>query len=550
MGDWVCNGLEEEYAPHKRWTLLLPSFWKKMRQEILSTHMKVVYLRVSELALSASLTALFSLLPGIECYTAAIFIELFEASPHQCLCIESANKQHLSFMKKISEWILRLTRYVAEGVWESAEKPVVRLVNALARRLIVTTRCFLHDQTSFTASALTYSTLFSFVPLLAVVLGIAGGFGLREIIERLIRDNLVAEPAFIDTLLGFVNSYLSRTSGGLFVGFGLLVLLWTLVNLTGSIEDAFNRIWHVEKPRTLYRKITDYTAVFFLLPIFVTVILGLTIYIYAFVNGMAPSQQVLKPFVVLLLKCLPLFLLCVFFVGLNLFVPNTRVRWKSALKAGIPTALVFQLLQYFYVNSQVWLSSYNAIYGSFAALPLFMLMCQIAWMITLYGATFCYVDQHITHFYYGRDSLRLSPRYRDFLAIELTRVACSRFHEEKPPMSATSLAEHTKCNILAVNALLSELCKAGILMEVAGEKKDEDPVYIPAVDIHHITCARLLQAVDQVGDEPSVPLSERWNAYCRQRSQAFGTVLPDIPLHEAGSEWLSHSSLPPAKSER
>ena len=154
-------------------------------------------------------------------------------------------------------------------------------------------------------------------------------------------------------------------------------------------------------PASIFRMLTDYTAIFFLLPIFIVVSSGLTIFIYSAASQYVPDVLLLRPVALFLVQLLPYLIVCLFFSGLFAFMPNTHVKLSSALKAGIPTGILFQLLQIGYVHSQMWLTSYNAIYGSFAALPLFMLLCQIAWMLVLFGGTLCYVDQNIHSFTTG-----------------------------------------------------------------------------------------------------------------------------------------------------
>ena len=140
----------------------------------------------------------------------------------------------------------KIRQFLLHDLWDF---PAEFLPAEVLRRVIVTTRCFLQERMYFRASALTYSTLFATVPLLAILFAIAKGFGLSTIVEQLIKDNLVATPEVQETVIGFVNSYLSHSSGGIFLGFGVLLLLWTLFNLTSSIEGTFNQIWQVKRDR-------------------------------------------------------------------------------------------------------------------------------------------------------------------------------------------------------------------------------------------------------------------------------------------------------------
>ena len=426
----------------------------------------------------------------------------------------------------------RLLEFYRKELWEAQPVWYLQWVCSFLRQLILTSRRYIHERMAYRASALTYSTIFAIVPCLAIAFAIAKGFGLRGLLEQWIRDSFVAQPEVIDTLLGFVNSYISHTNGGIFLGFGLLLLLWTLLNLTSNIENAFNQIWQVQRPRSVFRKVTDYTAVFFLLPVFAVVILGLSIYIYSFLGSLPADRQVLKPAALLMMKVLPLLLIWLFFTGLFMFMPNTKVKFSSAAMAALPTSLAFQLLQYGYVHSQMWLTSYNAIYGSFAALPLFMFMSQIAWMITLYGSTLAYIDQNIQNFYYGEEYLTISRRYHDYLCILLTASVCRRFAAQQPPATMNDLASENMLHIRLVNDIIYELCKIGILIEVVNDEKDEDSAYLPAYDIGQMTMATIIKALDKYDEGFDIPEdAEAWGIYCKQRDCMYAAPFWHTPLH-------------------
>ena len=432
----------------------------------------------------------------------------------------------------IRDIYIRIIDFYERGLWEPHNGKISHFFFSIVRRLVITTRHFHRERMMYRASALTYSTLFSTVPLLAVLFAIANGFGLQGLLEQWIRESFIAQPEVLDTLLGFVDSYLSRSTGGLFLGFGLVLLLWTLLNLTSTIESAFNQIWQVQRSRSLFRKVTDYTAVFFLFPISVVVTVGFSIYVYSFVGSLPPDQQVLRPAVLLIVKILPSLVLWLFFAGMFMFMPNTRVVFCSAAKAAIPASIAFQLLQFGYLHSQVWLTSYNAIYGSFAALPLFMLMCQFAWMIALYCSTFAYVDQNMHSFYNGKDYLNISRRYHDYLCVLMASSVCRRYAGGKEPGSADNLAREHLIHIRLVNDVLYELCCAKVLIEVANNEKDDVAVFVPAYDINQMTLKSVLDAVDKIGEELDFGKNEIvWNNYCARRTEILDSEYWNTPLH-------------------
>src|SRR5574344_1198729 len=249
-----------------------------------------------------------------------------------------------------------------------------------------------------TASSLTYSSLLAVVPIMAVVFAIARGFGYSIYIEKWFTGTLASQPETAETLISFVNSYLKHTQKGMFLGIGLIFMLWTVLMLISSIEKAFNDIWQVKRQRSIFRTFTDYIALLFLIPIFIVISSGLSIWVTA-INHQLHDVVVIGPMMSLVLELSPYVLLSVGFTALYIFMPNTKVKLRSAIIPGVLAGVSMQLFQLVYINSQIWISSYNAIYGSFAILPFFLLWMQISWMICLVGAEISYCRQNAEDFF-------------------------------------------------------------------------------------------------------------------------------------------------------
>ena len=268
------------------------------------------------------------------------------------------------------------------------------LIQRIYKTLVVTIKFFTAKRVMAKASALTYSTLLAIVPILAVVFAIARGFGYNKYIEVWFRDILASQPQAAETIIGWVNSYLVHTQSGLFLGIGLVFMLYTVLMLVNNIEETFNEIWQVNSSRSLYRSFTNYMAAFFLIPIFIIVTTGFSMVLTTVASSM-PDVLMLGTVVRRLLDFLPYVLLSALFVGLYVSMPNTHVNWRCAIVPGIIAGVGIQWLQLFYVHSQIWVTGYNAIYGSFAALPLFMLWVQISWTICLFGAELTFTNQQM-----------------------------------------------------------------------------------------------------------------------------------------------------------
>lgn len=438
---------------------------------------------------------------------------------------------------KLSEWKL----FLEKDLWRIQPHEVGKwrmLGYGTLKRTILTIECFIRQQLYFRASALTYSTLFATIPILAIVFAISRGFGFNKLIEEQIRKNFQAQPQVIDDVIGFVNSYLVHTRSGIFIGFGLILLFWTLISLTTNIEETFNEIWQVKRQRSPFRQLTDYTAVFLLLPLFIVITSGLSLFVSTFAQQL-PNFLLLGSFMQFCIKVSPFLLTGLLFTGLYMFMPNTQVKVKSAAKAGFLAGTAFQLLLYFYIHSQLWVSSYNAIYGSFAALPLFMLLLQISWYICLFGAELSYVDQHIDNFFHGKELPSLSRRYHDFLCVLIMSLICKRFSAGKRPYTADKLAHLHRIPIRLVNDILFELCSCGMLLEVGcNDEKGASSTFVPARDTSSLTLGVLIAALSKHGYEDikeDLPESYRsaWKQYTTSHKQLieeieFQTRLVDL----------------------
>ena len=275
--------------------------------------------------------------------------------------------------------------------------------------LYLTTRFFTEKRVTAQAAALTYSTLLSMVPILAVVFAIARGFGYNKYIELWFRKIMSTQPQIADLIVDFVNRYLAHTQSGIFLGIGLLFMLFTVLMLVNNIEETFNEIWQVSNARPIMRSIVNYLAMFFIFPIMIIISMGVAI-VMATVADVIDDIALLAPAIHLLLDFSPYLLMSLLFILLYVYMPNTKVKWSCAIIPGILAGVAMHILQLFYIYSQIWVTGYNAIYGSFAALPLFMLWLQISWTICLFGAQLTYTNQNLNRFGINLEPIDIHPK--------------------------------------------------------------------------------------------------------------------------------------------
>ena len=404
------------------------------------------------------------------------------------------------------------------GIWKDfSRKPRhTRFAVATLRMLILTIERFTTKRIIDSAAALTYSTLLAIVPILAVVFAIARGFGFNKYIEEWFRGVLSSQPQAADTIVGFVNSYLIHTQSGIILGIGLVFMLWTVTILIRNIELAFNRIWQVKKPRSFFRTVTDYMGMFILAPIIIVVTSGVSIFVVSFANE-TEGFELLAPMVRRLWDLTPYVLMSAVFIALYVFMPNTKVKLRCAIGPGILAGVAMQGLQLFYIHSQIWVSSYNAIYGSFAALPLFMLWVQISWNICLFGAELCYTSQNMEESAFRTETYEISPRYRLIMSMMLMSHICRRFEKGEKPYTALELKLKTNIPIRVAQELLYELTSMHMVSEVTSDEKGEESVYQPAEDLARLSVGLLIERYESAGKwEISLNLKDadhgKWNA--------------------------------------
>ena len=397
--------------------------------------------------------------------------------------------------------IEQIIRFFQKDIWRITEGDISSfrfLWLEVLKKVVLAIRFFTAKRVLQKASALTYSTLLAIVPISAVVFAIARGFGYNKYIEIWFRNAFESQPQVAEVIIGFVNSYLVHTKSGVFLGIGLIFMLYTVLMLVSNVEDAFNEIWQVKKPRSIFRTFTDYLAMFFVFPIVIVITSGISIFMATIADSM-PDFMLLGPTIRFLIDLLPYVLMSGMFIALYVFMPNTHVKVMSAIIPGVLAGIAMQGLQIFYIHAQMFLSGYNAIYGSFAALPLFMLWLQISWTICLFGAELCYTNQNLDYYDYDANTGEVSHRYKIMLATLLMSRICRRFANGQKPLSALELREQTTIPIRFVNELLFELTEAGLIVEITNDEKGETSRYMPAEDLSNLSLGVMMDRLESKG---------------------------------------------------
>lgn len=399
-----------------------------------------------------------------------------------------------------------------ESWWNIDERQckwLPRMALLLFKRVYITIDHFINNNLGSYASALTYNTTLAVVPVLAIIFAIARGFGFDSVIESRLRTSLDSFGPEITTLvLDFVERYLQHTKSGVFLGVGLLLLFYTLVNLTMNIETAFNTVWQVSNSRNIYRRISDYISVFLLLPILMIITNGVNVAMLTLESWLSDYLALGSMFHVIVVL-VPFLISSLVFVLLYKLMPNSHVRWSACVGPGVIAGLSFQGLEYFYIHYQIKLSAYNAIYGSFAAIPLLLIFLQFTWYICLIGCQLSYANQMVQEYSFERSVRGMSRRFRDTLSLLLVNYIAKGFAEGTRPMSQRALSRKAHLPEELVKVLLEELVSVGVLA-VTHNNSGTKMLYIPAIDIHRLTVRMVVSRLDGRGTEN---ISPAWMLY-------------------------------------
>ncbi len=405
-------------------------------------------------------------------------------------------------MHKIILFFKKSYRFITRDVWRITETELSRgkrFSFRLVKVIIISLRGFKQDNLVVRASALTYSIMFAIVPLIALFIAIGKGFGMESIIENWLQRVLIAQSELIPFIMDFVEKYLETAQGGIFIGVGIAILLYSVMNFFKQAEKAFNSIWQVNKSRSFVRQFSTYFSAIFLIPVLVVLTSGLSIFLNKLLDQLQLAN-ILSPLMELGVKFMPYFISWIVFTLMYIVIPNTRVKISSGIVAGLIAGTAFQFFQMLYIEGQGYLSRYNMVYGSFAAIPLLLLWLQISCLIVLFGAELSYASQNLQNYEYEGESNTISIRYKKFLSLFLTYVIVKRFENKQSPLRNDQIAATYKLPIRFVNQLLTELSTNGIITEI----RDDDlktKSYQPAMDINQLTIGMLIEKFETFGSE-------------------------------------------------
>lgn len=408
--------------------------------------------------------------------------------------------------------VSKIIDFIKTDIWRIRSKDLPRSKSFLIKQLrivILALRGFDEDRCFLRASALTFYSILSIVPVFAMAFGIAKGFGFEKLLEKRLLQSFAGQEEVMMRIINFSHSMLEDTKGGVIAGIGVVVLFWAVIKVLGNIERSFNDIWGIKKPRTLIRKFSDYLSIMLIGPFLVIISSSVTVFISTqirLVMDKITLLGVLAPVVFFFLKLLPFCVIWILFTFIYIFLPNTKVDFKSGILAGVVAGTIFQMTQAVYIASQIGVAKYNAIYGSFAALPLFLVWLQISWLIVLFGAEISFAYQNVDTYEFEPDCLLTSYSFKKLLALRTANLIIKNFAEGEKPFTASQVSHALEVPIRLVRQILFELVESGIISEVRKEE-DSEAAYQPALAIDKLTVSYVIDSLEKTGSE-DIPVAK------------------------------------------
>ena len=397
-------------------------------------------------------------------------------------------------------------RFIREDIWVLPEQRLGAVSAWLIRSIkviLLSIRGFADDLCLLRSSALTLYSLLSIVPVFAMLFGVAKGFGFEQMLKERLLEQIPHQDEMTLQLLSFAENMLANAKGGVVAGIGIIVLFWTVIKVIGNIEESFNAIWEIKRGRPLSRKLSDYLSLIFLAPVLLILSSSITVFLKTQIAWLMSAIHLPEFGTWLVLKALglsPLVIMSALFSFLFMFMPNHKIELRAGVVAGILTGIVYQTLQWVYLSLQIGVSSYNAIYGSFAALPLFILSLQMGWMIVLFGCEVSFYLQNYASFKNNKKFSEVSFSLQKALALQIMRSLTIRFMHHKPALTVYEIASELALPVSAVQTTLIMLQQCHLIVELKTDE-GESPKFQLGLDPAQLNVAFVINALEQTGQK-------------------------------------------------
>ena len=394
--------------------------------------------------------------------------------------------------------------FFKEELWlidEEALEGFQRFKIQCLRILLLSKQAFEEDLCLLRASALTLYTVLSIVPIIAMLFGIAKGFGFETMLKQQLLEQNPEQEIVILQVLKFSENMLVNTEGGVIAGIGIIVLFWSVIQVIGNIEQSFNHIWKIKKNRAFSEKLTDYLSLMLLAPVLLIASSSITVFVTTRLTGLienSPSPERGTASILYLLNGSQTVIMSALFSFVFIFMPNQKVQFKAGIIAGVITGILYQIVQWGYLELQLGVSSYNAIYGSFTALPLFFVWLQIGWLLVLLGCEISFFIQHYDIYKHHKKFSNLSFRLKKIIALRVMQLIVQHFIQAKKALDPHSISFKLTLPTAVVQSSLRVLMDCQLIVELK-KLSGEAALFQPARDINALTVYEVMDALEKHG---------------------------------------------------
>lgn len=409
-------------------------------------------------------------------------------------------------MDALKKKIEALVKFIKTDIWKISGIELTRgkaFVIKYLKVIVLTVHGFNEDRVRLRASALTFYTLLAVVPVMAMIFGIAKGFGFEKVIQKQLLERFAEHEIVLLQIIHFSDALLKNTKGGLLAGIGVVLLLWAVIKISSQIEFSLNDIWNIKTSRSFLRKVTDYLTIALICPIFLVVSSSATVFFTTQVKNIVAKVTILEvigPGIFFILKILPYGMIWFLFCFIYIVMPNTKVNFGAGFFGALVAGTAFQIIQWLYINFQIGVASYNAIYGSFAALPLFLIWLQISWLVVLFGAEISFSLQNIDTYEFEQGQLDISPSDMKLFSLLVAHHVVKNFSKGEKPLNALQIAGILKLPLRLVRQILFDFVKCNIFSKL-DTLEYKEPAYQPARDTNFFTIHHVVKSLEKCGTD-------------------------------------------------
>lgn len=432
----------------------------------------------------------------------------------------------------ITDIFQRIYDFFKKGIWEidlDNKGKLKRFFYTQLRIIVLAFRNFFKDKCPLHASALNYYSMLAVVPVAALAFGISKGFGMQDVLKNKLLQEL-PEPQAVEWIMKFAEDLLKVARSGTFASIGILILLWSAIRVLGNIEETLNAIWGVRRSRSFARKFSDYVTIMVIGPVIFLSSSSLALYITTQVTLLTQGteyQNLINPVLFYLLKITPYILIWLLFTLTYMIIPNTKVKFSSAFYGAVIAGTLYQWVQWFYIAFQFGATKYSTIYGTFAALPLFLIWLQLSWFILLLGAELNFASQNIYSFLFEKESGKLSGFNKKLIALQVANVIVNNFEAGNAPITEKQISNIANIPERIIASIIKDLIKAKIINPIASERRDA--LYQPARDINKLKVFDVLTAIEKEGTGLSDYSKSKMRQKLSERLQKFDSTSQRSP---------------------